>query len=120
MPILRKEIHPSLLPVLARAQWNLAAHIMRRASGGDLIAKTALRQFRFLAECTEDLVELQKLTGNGEIYIVSFYDSVNQTYTDRTLIDWAVEFTDEDDPENGEFKELRDDWPATEWQEWGR
>lgn len=119
MPILRKEIDPSLLPVLARAQWNLAAHIMRRAAGGDLIAKSALRQFRFLAECTEDLVELQTLT-DGEVYIVSFYDSVNNSYVDRALIDWAVEFTAEDDPDNGEFKELRDDWPATEWKEWGR
>jgi hypothetical protein len=117
--IMRKEIDPSLLPVLARAQWNLAAHIMRRANGGDLISKTALRRFRFLAECTDSLVELQALTG-GEIYIVSFYDTVNATHMDRHLIDWAVEFTAEDDPDNGEFKELRDTWPATEWKEWGR
>lgn len=120
MPILRKEIHPSLLPVLARAQWNLAAHIMRRANGGDLIAKASLKHFRFLAECTDSLVELQEMTGSGEIYVVSFYDSENETYLDRALIDWAVEFTDEDDPDNHSFKELRDDWPATEWQEWGR
>lgn len=120
MPIYRKAIDPSLLPVLARAQWALAAHIMRQANGGDIMAKVALKKFRDLAAVTDDLVELQRMTGTEDIYIVSWYDKENQTYLERTLIDWAVEFTAEDDPDNGEFKELRDDWPATEWKEWGK
>lgn len=120
MPILRKPIHPEMLPVLARAQWNLAAHIMRRAAGGDIIAKVALPKFRFLAEVTEDSAKLCKLTGTEEVYVVAFYDSVNATFTDRQVIDWAVEFTDEDDPESMEFAQLRDEWAADEWKEWGR
>lgn len=115
---LRKEIDPSLLPTLARAQWNLAAHIMRRAEGGDLISRAALPKFRELADFTDSLVELQNLTG-GEVFLVSFRNGPDG-YWDRDLIDWAVEYTAEDDPDSLSFKELRDDWPATEWQEWGR
>lgn len=122
MPILRKPIHPDNLPVLARAQWNLAAHIMRRANGGDLIAKASLKRFRDLAKTTEDLVELQAMTGTGDIYIVSWYDRENGTYLERQLIDWAVEFTAEDDPESMEFMQLREEWAieADAWAEWGK
>lgn len=118
MPALRKEIDPSLLPVLARAQWALAADIMRRAYGGDIIARAALPKFRQLADMTDSLVELQRLTGSEEIYLVAFRN--DGEYWERDFIDWAVEFTAEDDPDSIDKRELRDDWPATTWQEWGK
>lgn len=124
MPILRKLIAPELLPVLARAQFALSADIMRKAAGGDLIAKVALRHFRFLGECTEDLVELTRLYGS-ETYIVSFYDSTNSTYLDRQLIDWAVEFYVEEserisDEEWHAALALKAAFEESDWQEWGR
>lgn len=123
MPILRKLIDPELLPVLARAQWALAADIMRRADGGDLISRAALSKFRNAAKATEDLVELQRMTGGQEIYVVSFRE--NNSFVDRDLIDWAVErYVDE--TENGLEEEwhnalwLKAAWEDNDWKEWGR
>lgn len=125
MPILRKRITPEFLPILGRAQWALAADIMRRANGGDLISKTSLRHFRFLAECTDDLVKLQRLTGSQEIHIVSFYDGVNASYADRALIEWAVDdYVDSEDAEKAEDADtlyaFRMEWRQVPWQEFGK
>lgn len=124
MPILRKKITPEFLPILARAQWALAADIMRRADGGDLISRASLSKFRNLAKASDDLVELVEMTGGKEIYVVSFRE--NNSFVDRDLIDWAVEFylNSEDAHRAEEYDAVvafREEWwNGTQWQEWGR
>jgi hypothetical protein len=122
---LRKRITPEFLPILARAQWALAADVMRRADGGDLISRAALHKFRELATSTDYLIALVEMTGNGEIYTVALYDFESQKHTDRDLIEWAViDYYNSEEALRVEGYDVLDrflrEWRDTEWRFYGK